>query len=157
MTEAECCQVREDVTSLGADAGPGPPLRLSLRHLQPGEDGVAAGAEGHTQGIPEADCEITRDLIFSSVELIFLLQGAVSRDPQLGNLPGLSQYQSQAAALAGNFVGKQQQQRIISERTSENFVLQPTRSCSPWRPSCTGYTSRAPGASSTTWTRLGWR
>jgi len=32
------------------------------------------------------------------------LRGAVSRDPQLANLPGLSQYQSQAAALAGNFV-----------------------------------------------------
>jgi len=32
------------------------------------------------------------------------LTGAVSRDPQLGNLPGLSQYQSHAAALAGNFV-----------------------------------------------------
>jgi len=32
------------------------------------------------------------------------LTGAVSRDPQLANLPGLSQYQSQAAALAGNFV-----------------------------------------------------
>jgi len=32
------------------------------------------------------------------------LTGAVSRDPQLSNLPGLSQYQSQAAALAGHFV-----------------------------------------------------
>ena len=114
MSEAECCQVRQDVASLGADAGPGAPLRLSLRHLQPGEDGLAAVAEGHTQGIPEADGEITRAFIFCSEELIFLLQGAVSRDPQLGNLPGLSQYQSQAAALAGNFVGKQQQ-RIIRQ------------------------------------------
>jgi len=32
------------------------------------------------------------------------LTGAVSKDPQLGNLPGLSQYQTQAAALAGHFV-----------------------------------------------------
>merc|ERR1719445_2240217 len=32
------------------------------------------------------------------------LTGAVSKDPQLSNLPGLSQYQSQAAALAGHFV-----------------------------------------------------
>lgn len=32
------------------------------------------------------------------------LTGAVSRDPQLSNLPGLSQYQSQAAALTGNLV-----------------------------------------------------
>merc|ERR1712025_672692 len=32
------------------------------------------------------------------------LTGAISRDPQLGNLPGLSQYQTQAAALAGHFV-----------------------------------------------------
>ena len=31
-------------------------------------------------------------------------QGAVSRDPQLGNLPGLSQYQTQAAALTGHLV-----------------------------------------------------
>ena len=49
---------------------------------------------------------LTVSLSLSSLELIFLLQGAVSRDPQLANLPGLSQYQSQAAALAGNFVGK---------------------------------------------------
>ena len=28
----------------------------------------------------------------------------MSKDPQLGNLPGLSQYQTQAAALAGHFV-----------------------------------------------------
>ena len=33
-----------------------------------------------------------------------LPQGAVSRDPQLGNLPGLSQYQAQAAALTGHLV-----------------------------------------------------
>jgi len=32
------------------------------------------------------------------------MTGAVSKDPQLGNLPGLSQYQTQAAALAGHFV-----------------------------------------------------
>merc|ERR1712168_1646249 len=32
------------------------------------------------------------------------LTGAVSKDPQLANLPGLSQYQTQAAALAGHFV-----------------------------------------------------
>lgn len=32
------------------------------------------------------------------------LTGAVSKDPQLSNLPGLSQYQTQAAALAGHFV-----------------------------------------------------
>merc|ERR1719350_9367 len=32
------------------------------------------------------------------------LTGAVSRDPQLGNLPGLSQYQAQAAALTGHLV-----------------------------------------------------
>jgi len=32
------------------------------------------------------------------------LTGAVSKDPQLGNLPGLSQYQTQAAALTGHFV-----------------------------------------------------
>jgi len=31
------------------------------------------------------------------------LRGAVSRDPQLSNLPGLSQYQAQAASLAGHF------------------------------------------------------
>jgi len=30
------------------------------------------------------------------------LRGAVSRDPQLSNLPGLSQYQAQAASLAGH-------------------------------------------------------
>ena len=36
----------------------------------------------------------------------FSMQGAVSRDPELGNLPGLSQYQRQAAALMGHFVGK---------------------------------------------------
>ena len=34
------------------------------------------------------------------------LRGAVSRDPGLANLPGTAQYQSQAAALAGHFVGK---------------------------------------------------
>merc|ERR1712106_1027098 len=34
------------------------------------------------------------------------LTGAVSKDPQLGNLPGLSQYQTQAAALAGHFVAE---------------------------------------------------
>ena len=84
-----------------------------------------------------------------------MMQGAVSRDPQLANLPGLSQYQSQAAALAGNFVGKQRQLQQLSQ--SQNFLLQPTHFSSPWRPSCTGYTSRAPGASLTTWTRLGWR
>ena len=28
----------------------------------------------------------------------------MSKDPQLGNLPGLSQYQSQAAGLAGHFL-----------------------------------------------------
>ena len=33
-----------------------------------------------------------------------MVQGAVSKDPQLSNLPGLSQYQTQAAALAGHFV-----------------------------------------------------
>jgi len=32
------------------------------------------------------------------------LRGAVSRDPQLTNLPGLSQYQEQASALAGHLV-----------------------------------------------------
>jgi len=32
------------------------------------------------------------------------MTGAVSKDPQLSNLPGLSQYQNQAAALAGHFV-----------------------------------------------------
>jgi len=32
------------------------------------------------------------------------LKGAVSKDPQLSNLPGLSQYQSQAAALTGHLV-----------------------------------------------------
>ena len=31
-------------------------------------------------------------------------QGAVSRDPQLGHLPGLSHYQAQAAALTGHLV-----------------------------------------------------
>ena len=36
--------------------------------------------------------------------IVILKQGAVSKDPQLSNLPGLSQYQSQAAALAGHFV-----------------------------------------------------
>ena len=36
--------------------------------------------------------------------IIYVTQGAVSKDPQLSNLPGLSQYQSQAAALAGHFV-----------------------------------------------------
>merc|ERR1719334_2739964 len=34
------------------------------------------------------------------------LTGAVSRDPQLGNLPGLSQYQAQAAALTGHLVAE---------------------------------------------------
>ena len=33
-------------------------------------------------------------------------QGAVSKDPQLSHLPGLSQYQQHAAALTGHFVGK---------------------------------------------------
>ena len=38
------------------------------------------------------------------VMIVILKRGAVSKDPQLSNLPGLSQYQSQAAALAGHFV-----------------------------------------------------
>ena len=59
-------QVWEDVASLGADASPGPPLRLSLRHLQPGEDSLAAAAEGDTQGIPAADGETTESFTVSS-------------------------------------------------------------------------------------------
>lgn len=34
------------------------------------------------------------------------LKGAVSKDPQLGNLPGLSQYQEHAAALTGHFAAE---------------------------------------------------
>jgi len=34
------------------------------------------------------------------------LQGAVSKDPQLSHLPGLSQYQQHAAALTGHFVAE---------------------------------------------------
>jgi len=34
------------------------------------------------------------------------LKGAVSKDPQLGNLPGLSEYQEHAAALTGHFAAE---------------------------------------------------
>ena len=51
------------------------------------------------------------------------VEGAVSRDLQLANLPGLSQYQSQAAALAGHFVGKEEFDESYSPQLLNSFQL----------------------------------
>ena len=52
------CKVRPNVASLGVDAGPGGPLCLPLRYLHRGQDGLAPGPQGNSQGIPEAHCKI---------------------------------------------------------------------------------------------------
>ena len=111
--------------------GPGHTLGVSLHNLHPGAGRLAPGSQGHSQRVSETHCKSPSSII------IILLTSCYPRVLCLVT-------PSWVTCLASP---------ITRPRRLRSQVTWWRTPCStPWRLSYTGCTSRAPGASSTTWT-----